>query len=277
ARGRRRADRRLSRALVLVARCIAADPDARRGDVPALRAAAQEAQRRAARGARARRARRLAAQRQRAVLAEGHRPHGRAAAARLRRASGRIGTLPGRSARLVATSAAVTGPGKRALAVLFAAVLMGALDIAIVGPALPAVRRELGIDAAALSWIFNVYMIFYLLGAPLLARASDRQGRRNVFVQSVALFAGGSLVVALAPSYGVLLGGRAIQAFGAGGLFPVASAVVADTFPAAQRGRALGMLGAVFGLAFLVGPLAAGFVLEWGAWRWLFVVNLPIG
>ena len=163
------------------------------------------------------------------------------------------------------------------LGVLFAGVLMGALDIAIVGPALPAIRRELGVDAAALSWVFNVYMIFYLLGAPLLARASDRQGRRNVFVQSVVLFAAGSLVVAVAPSYGVLLAGRAIQAFGAGGLFPVASAVVADTFPAAQRGRALGMLGAVFGLAFLVGPLAAGFVLEWGDWRWLFVVNLPIG
>src|SRR5690606_5785432 len=218
----------------------------RRGDLSPFRAAPQAAQRGAARGARSRRARRPAAQRQRTVLAQGHRAHRRAAAARLRRAPGRGGTVPRRPARIAASSTVVTGSAKRALAVLFAAVLMGALDIAIVGPALPAIRRELGIDAAALSWVFNVYMIFYLLGAPLLARASDRQGRRSVFVQSVALFTAGSLVVAAAPTYGVLLAGRAIQAFGAGGLFPVASAVVADTFPEAQRGRALGMLGAVF-------------------------------
>jgi MFS family permease len=96
-----------------------------------------------------------------------------------------------------------------------------------------------------------------------------------VFVQSLVLFAAGSIVVAAAPSFAVLLAGRAIQAFGAGGLFPVASAVVADTFPAAQRGRALGMLGAVFGLAFLLGPTVAGFVLLWD-WRWLFIVNVPI-
>jgi MFS family permease len=169
----------------------------------------------------------------------------------------------------------VTGAAKRALAVLFAAVLMGALDIAIVGPALPAMRSEFGVDAGALSWVFNVYMALYLIGAPVLARASDKLGRRRVFVQSLVLFAAGSIVVAAAPSFGALLAGRAIQAFGAGGLFPVASAVIADTFPLAQRGRALGMLGAVFGLAFLLGPTVAGVVLLWD-WRWLFIVNLPI-
>ena len=83
------------------------------------------------------------------------------------------------------------------------------------------------------------------------------------------------MIVAAAPSFEVLLAGRALQAFGAGGIFPVASAVIADTFPAERRGRALGMIGAVFGIAFLLGPLLGGLLLRWG-WQWLFLINVPI-
>jgi MFS family permease len=79
----------------------------------------------------------------------------------------------------------------------------------------------------------------------------------------------------LSPSFGVLLLGRAIQGFGAGGIFPVASAVIGDTFPPEKRGSALGMIGAVFGLAFIVGPILGGLLLLWG-WHWIFAINLPI-
>jgi MFS family permease len=119
-------------------------------------------------------------------------------------------------------------------------------------------------------------VLFYLVGTPLLAKLSDRRGRRALFAGSLALFAAGSLWVAVAPTFGALLAGRAIQGFGAGGIFPVASAVIADTVPLAQRGRMLGLIGAVFGVAFLVGPLLGGVLLEW-SWRWLFVINVPIG
>ena len=77
----------------------------------------------------------------------------------------------------------------------------------------------------------------------------------------VALFAAGSLVVALSPSFAVLLVGRAIQGLGAGGIFPVASAVIGDTFPVEKRGSALGLIGAVFGIAFLIGPILGGVIL----------------
>src|SRR5690606_7251806 len=86
----------------------------------------------------------------------------------------------------------------------------------------------------------------------------------------------GSAVVAFAPSFGVLLAGRAIQAFGAGGVFPVASAVIAEVVAPERRGRALGMIGAVFGIAFLIGPLLGGVLLRFG-WPWLFLINLPSG
>ncbi len=164
----------------------------------------------------------------------------------------------------------------RILFILFVGVLMGALDIAIVGPALPAIRRDFGVNERTSAWIFSIYVLFNLLGTPLMAKLSDAWGRRWIYVGDVLIFALGSLVVALAPSFAVLLGGRAIQGLGAGGIFPVASAVIGDTFPPERRGRALGLIGAVFGIAFLVGPILAGVFLLLFTWHWLFLVNLPI-
>jgi MFS family permease len=95
-----------------------------------------------------------------------------------------------------------------------------------------------------------------------------------VFLEGLAVFAAGSLLAAAAWSFPALLVGRAIQALGAGGLLPVAAAVIAETVPLERRGRTLGLIGAVFGVAFLLGPLLGGLLLEW-SWRWLFVINVP--
>lgn len=164
---------------------------------------------------------------------------------------------------------------KRVLGVLFVGVLMGALDLAIIGPALPAIQAEFGIDGRALAWIFNIYVLFQLISAPLMAKLSDRFGRRVVYVTNLALFGIGSLIMVLAPGFAVLLVGRAIQGLGAGGIFPVASAVIGDHFPPEKRGPTLGLLGAVFGIAFLIGPILGGIFLRW-SWHWLFLINLPI-
>ncbi|MCS7220046.1 MAG: MFS transporter [Anaerolineae bacterium] len=163
----------------------------------------------------------------------------------------------------------------RVLLLLFIGVLMGALDIAIVGPALPAVQRAFGIGERSLAWIFTIYVLFNLVGTPLMAKLSDSLGRRAIYVADVGLFALGSLIVATAPSFSFVLLGRAIQGLGAGGIFPVASAVIGDTFPPERRGGALGLIGAVFGIAFLIGPILGGALLLFG-WRWLFLINLPI-
>jgi EmrB/QacA subfamily drug resistance transporter len=164
------------------------------------------------------------------------------------------------------------------LLVLFIGVLMGALDIAIVGPALPAIQQQFRaeVNERTLGWMFSIYVLFNLIGTPLMAKLSDLYGRRMIYVLDVALFAVGSLVVALAPSFAVVLIGRGIQGFGAGGIFPVASAVIGDTFPPEKRGSALGLIGAVFGLAFIVGPILGGVILSVANWHWLFFINLPI-
>lgn len=166
-------------------------------------------------------------------------------------------------------------PPRRVLLILFFGVLMAALDIAIVGPALPALREHFGVDERTIAWVFNTFVLFNLIGLPFMAKMSDLFGRRVLYVADVLLFAAGSLVVALAPSFEVLLVGRALQGLGASGIFPAASAVVGDTFPPERRGRALGLLGAVFGIAFMIGPILAGILLLVG-WPWLFVVNLPL-
>lgn len=164
----------------------------------------------------------------------------------------------------------------RILTVLFIGVLMGALDIAIVGPALPAIRTFFGISDRALAWIFSIYVLFNLIGTPLMAKLSDRFGRRSIYILDVTLFGLGSLLVALSPNFTFVLVGRAIQGFGAGGIFPVASAVIGDTFPPEKRGSALGLIGAVFGLAFIVGPILGGVILSLTTWHWLFFINIPI-
>ncbi len=161
------------------------------------------------------------------------------------------------------------------LLVLFLAVLVAALDIAMVGPALPALRDYYGIDERAVAWVLNVFVLFNFVGVPLMSKMADVYGRRLVFCMDIGLFAMGAIVVATSPPFEVVLAGRALQGFGAAGIFPVSSAVIGDVFPKEQQGRALGLLGSVFGLAFIVGPAASGILLRYG-WPWLFVSTLPL-
>lgn len=164
----------------------------------------------------------------------------------------------------------------RILAILFTGVLMGALDISIVGPAIPSIEEKLQIEPRLLGWIFSIYVLLNLSGVSLFARLSDIFGRRNIYIISLGIFALGSLIVSVSQSFNALLIGRAVQGFGASGIFPVASAVVGDIFPPEKRGRVLGLIGAVFGLAFLIGPVIAGILLKYFEWQVLFLINIPI-
>src|SRR5690606_27354039 len=125
-------------------------------------------------------------------------------------------------------------------------------------------------------WVFNIFVLCNLLGLPLMAKLADVLDRRLVYTANVLLFGVGALVVALAPSFPVLLVGCGVQGLATSGILPVASAVVGDTFPPEKRGRALGILGAVFGLAFIIGPIIAGIFLATLGWSWLFMINLPV-
>ena len=165
---------------------------------------------------------------------------------------------------------------RRLIRVLFVGVFAAALDSAIVGPVVPALRAAFGIDNRTAGLLTTVFALASLCSTALMAYFSDRHGRRPVYLISMVLFALGSLWVAAAPDFNWLLVGRAIQGMGAGGIAPVASAVIGDVFTAERRGRVLGLLGATHGMAFVLGPPLAALFTATVGWRWLFLVNIPI-
>ncbi len=162
------------------------------------------------------------------------------------------------------------------LLLLLTGFMMAALDISIVGPAIPAIEKAIRMDPRDLSWIFSIYVLFNLVGISLMARLSDYYGRRPVYMLSLLIYATGSLLVSLSHDFTLLLIGRGIQGFGASSLFPVALATIGDIFPVEKRGRMLGLIGAIFGFAFILGPFIAGFVLMQFHWNALFIINIPV-
>lgn len=164
----------------------------------------------------------------------------------------------------------------RILRVLFVGVFMAALDAAVIAPAIPALRAAFGVDNRQIGLVTIVFSLCSLTSTALMANLSDRFGRRAIYLMDIAGFALGSLLIARSTSFGALLVGRAIQGLSAGGITPTASAVVGDTFPSEQRGRILGLIGATFGMAFLVGPVVASALLVWASWQWIFLINLPM-
>ncbi|WP_048190794.1 MFS transporter [Methanobacterium sp. SMA-27] len=161
------------------------------------------------------------------------------------------------------------------LFLLFVGVFMGSLDIGIVGPALPSIQTYFLINERVLSWVFTIYILFFMIGTPLMAKLSDIYGRKSIYILDIFLFALGSLITITSFSYDMLLLGRAIQGIGAGGIFPVANAFIGDIFPPDKRGGALGILGSVWGLSSVLGPVLGGLLLNY-SWQLLFIINLPL-
>jgi EmrB/QacA subfamily drug resistance transporter len=165
------------------------------------------------------------------------------------------------------------------LEILFAVMLglfLGALDQTIVGPALPTVVTQLsGNDYYV--WAVTIYLLTSTISVPFWGKLSDLYGRKPIFMIGIVIFLVGSALSGLSQNMAMLIVFRGIQGIGAGSLFPVALAVIGDLFTPAERGKYTGLFGAVFGIAFIVGPLVGGFLTEQISWHWIFYVNIPIG
>ena len=155
-------------------------------------------------------------------------------------------------------------------------VFAGAFDLSVLSPALPALGAAFGVGPRDLAWVFTLYLLANVVAIPIATKLADRYGRRPVYIGCVAVFAAGSVLAIAAPSFAVFLVARAIQAAGAGGIFPVATAALADRVPAERRGAALGLIAATWGLAAVIGPTLGGAITHFISWHWIFVFNVPL-
>ena len=154
-------------------------------------------------------------------------------------------------------------------------VFMGSLDTGIIGPVLPSIEQSFHLTSRESSWIFTLFVIAFMIGSPVMAKFSDFYGRKKIFILDVVLFGIGSCLIAFSPNIETIFLGRIIQGFGCGGIFPVGGAFIGDEFPLEERGKALGILGSVFGISAIGGPLVGAALIPFG-WNWCFTINIPI-
>jgi EmrB/QacA subfamily drug resistance transporter len=159
---------------------------------------------------------------------------------------------------------------------------MGALDTGIVTPARTVIQNYLGVSEKSGIWMITMYTLAYAASIPIMGKLADKYGRKYIYLISIFLFGFGSLLCGLSQhfeSFALLLGARAIQAIGGGGIVPVATAEFGTTFPKEKRGMALGLVGGVYGIANIFGSSAGSAILDLFGndnWQYIFYINVPI-
>ena len=161
---------------------------------------------------------------------------------------------------------------------------MSLLDITIVNIAIPSIQSSLNTNLTTVTWVLNAYSLVFAILLVTMGRFADQYGRKRLFMLGMIIFSLGSLLCALSPTMASLtgwpainwlIGFRAFQAIGAAALNPVSLAIIIAVFPRERRGAAIGVWGALSGLAAAAGPVLGGFLVQNFDWRWIFFVNLP--
>ena len=163
------------------------------------------------------------------------------------------------------------------LVIVSVGLFMVVLDNLVVNVALPSIHRDLGASIQALEWTVNAYVLAYAVFLLTGSALGDRFGRKRMFMAGITLFTLSSAAAAAAPSIGLLIAARAFQGLGAAIATPLTLTLLAEAFPPARRGIALGIWSGISGVAVALGPLVGGAVTEVGSWHWIFWINVPIG
>ncbi|MDU0478253.1 MDR family MFS transporter [Staphylococcus chromogenes] len=159
---------------------------------------------------------------------------------------------------------------------LMVSMLLASLDQMIFSTALPTIVGELG-GVDHMMWVITAYLLAETIMLPIYGKLGDLLGRKGLMIGALTIFLIGSVLGGMADSMTLLIVGRAVQGIGGGGLMILSQAIIADVIPARERGRYMGVMGGVFGLSAVLGPLLGGWFTEGPGWRWAFWMNLPLG
>ena len=164
-----------------------------------------------------------------------------------------------------------------AMAAVGTGVFLATVDSSIINVSLPTLVRALHTEFAVVQWVVLSYLLTITSTMASIGRLADMVGKKSIYMIGFIIFTLGSALCGLSPSVNWLIGFRVLQAMGAAMIMALGAAIVTESFPPIERGKAMGMIGSIVSIGIMMGPALGGVILSALSWRWIFYVNLPVG